>query len=74
MDRRCYDIFVGHTYVGTWLAVVAKGIDRTLVGWRNGGNDDGTAVNVVGIELNARWGLAVAVGSRECKVNCVRLQ
>ena len=40
MDRRCYDIFVGHTYVGTWLAIVAKGIDRTFVGWRNGGNDD----------------------------------
>ena len=62
VDGRGDDVLVRYADVGSCVTLLIDGTDGSVVGRRNGGDDDGAAVDVVGVELDAGLGPAIAVG------------
>ena len=62
MHRRGHDVLIGNADIGTQFSFFIERTDGPLVGWRNGGNDNRSSLNMIGIELDASLRLAVFVG------------
>ena len=62
VDGRGDDVLVVDADVGAGVAVFVNGTDGSPGGRGYGGNDDGASVGMIGVELDAGFGLAELVG------------
>ena len=69
MNGRGYDVLVVDADIGTFAPLFVQRTNGTFDGGGNGGDDDGSLVSMVGVELDARFGLAEFVGSLVHHVN-----